>query len=187
VLGDRADHVHVGGRRARVLAGDVAPAQAVDEASERLHEHAAVGDRTLRVGPDDRLAAAVRQPGERGLVGHAAREAHDVHDRFVARLVRVHARAADGGTQARVVDGHGGAQVRLLVVQHMHFARAHLRRDLEYAHQDLPLSGQSAHYLSDLGCRSQGKCSINTLYWRRDASAVLTRIGNVTRHFCTFQ
>jgi hypothetical protein len=137
VLGHAADDVHVGGRGARVLAGDVATAQAIDEATERLHEHAPVGDRTLGVAPDDRLAAAVGQAGQRGLVGHAARQAHDVQDRFVARVVREHARAAHGRTQAGVVDGHGRAKVRLLIVEHVHLARTHLRRDLEYAHQSL--------------------------------------------------
>ena len=81
------DVVHVLGVGPDVAGGEVA-------AVERLHE-AAVGPQQRlglelgRVADDDGLAAAEVEPGQRGLVGHAAREVEDVDDRVVGGGVGV--------------------------------------------------------------------------------------------------
>jgi hypothetical protein len=109
VLGDGADELHVLEPGARVLGGDVVPAEVVDEARERQEDGGAIEVRVRR--PDeDRLPAAVRQVGERGLVGHAARQAQGVDQRVLVLGVWQEAAAAERRPQAGVVDGDDRAQ-----------------------------------------------------------------------------
>ena len=69
----------------------------------------------LRRADDDALAAAVREPGERGLVRHAAREPERVDDRRLFGVVVEEAAAAERGAEPRVVDGDDRAQAGGLV------------------------------------------------------------------------
>jgi hypothetical protein len=78
------------------------------------------------------------------LVGHAACEADHVHDRFVAGLVRVHARAADRRAKARVVNRDRRAQLGVLVEEGVDFTRTVLRDHVEDAHWAPLLSGCDA-------------------------------------------
>ena len=57
------------------------------------------------------------EAGERGLVGHAAREAERVDERVLVGLVREEATAAERGTEPRVVDGDDGLEAGVLVWQ----------------------------------------------------------------------
>ena len=75
----RADEVHVGGRRADVLGGDVAPVELLHQPPER--EHHRLGPVERRIADDDRLAAAEVEAGERGLGGHRPPEPDRVVDR----------------------------------------------------------------------------------------------------------
>ena len=99
----RGDDVHVGGRGADVLGGDVAPAERIDKAPEGAHEVGALV--APGVAEDDRLAAADGQAGDGRLVGHAARQAQGVGQRLVVRCIVPHAAPAKGRAEARVVDG----------------------------------------------------------------------------------
>ena len=98
----RADDLHVLEAGAAVLGGDVVAAEVLDELAERAEQRHAI-EALLR--PDeDALAAAVREAGERGLVGHAAREAERVDDRGFVGVVLDEAAAAERGPEPRVVD-----------------------------------------------------------------------------------
>ena len=98
VRGDGAHDVHVLGRGPRVLAGQVGAVQLINEAAERLEVGGAVKARLVDGGggPDDRLAAAVGEAGDRGLVAHGAGQASDIVDGLLLVLVDTHAAAADG-------------------------------------------------------------------------------------------
>jgi hypothetical protein len=58
----------------------------------------------LRVGDDDRLAAAEVEAGHGTLVGHPARKAQHVAQRGIGVLVLPHAGAAERGAERGVVD-----------------------------------------------------------------------------------
>ena len=93
------DVVHVRRARADVLRGDVAAAEALDEAAVRAEDHLAIG--RLVVADDDRLAAAEVQAGDGVLVRHAAREAQRVDDRLLVGRVVPEARAAERRAERR--------------------------------------------------------------------------------------
>ena len=137
VLGGGAHDVHVRRRRSRVFGRDVAAAEVVDEAAERAEERGALVGGPLaeiRRRHDDRLAAAVREARDRGLVGHSLRQARDVVDGVRFRLVVADARAADGRPEPRRVDAHQRAQPRGGVVSEMQLAVAQLGKGLENVH-----------------------------------------------------
>ena len=101
-----------------VLGGDVAAAQTFDGLGKGL-EH---GLGLLRgIGNDNALAAAVRQTGDRVLVGHTAGKTQNVKQSSVVGFIRIQTAAADGGTQIGVVDSDNGLQTGLFVVDKQHF------------------------------------------------------------------
>ena len=157
--GRRAYDVHVARRRARVLGGDVAPAQVVDEGAERAEQRGAlVGRPLLQIGRrhDHRLAAAVRQLGDGGLVGHDLREARDVVDGVGLALVITDAAAADGGTEPRRMNADQRTQPGGRVVTEVQLAVAQPRKRLENIH--VTASFERPLGYNDLGSRRQRKC-----------------------------
>ena len=71
------ERVHVGGRRTDVLGREVATAEIVDRAAERLQELGRA--RAIGLGPlHHGLAPALVQTGDRGLVRHGLRQAERV-------------------------------------------------------------------------------------------------------------
>ena len=86
--------VHVGRAGAHVFRRDVATAERIDEATVRAEHHLALGGAV--VADDHGLAAAEVQPGNRVLVGHAARQSQGVDDRLFVAGVVPEARAAEG-------------------------------------------------------------------------------------------
>ena len=116
----RADHLHVLEAGAAVLGGDVVATEVVDELAERAEERDAV---EVLLGADEHaLAAAVREAGERRLVGHAAGEAERVDERLLVRVVREEATTTERGSEPRVVDGDDGLQAGRLVVLEVNLA-----------------------------------------------------------------
>ena len=95
VLGLRADDLHVLEAGAAVLGGDVVTAHVLDEATERAEERDAI---EVLLRPDeDALAAAVREAGERSLVGHAARQTERIDERVFVGVVRQKTTATERG------------------------------------------------------------------------------------------
>ncbi|MNE03299.1 hypothetical protein D3C80_957950 [compost metagenome] len=114
VAGAPGHQLHLGHPGAGVGGADVAPAEAVDQRAHRLEQRRALA--AVRVADDHRLAAAQWQVGQRRLVGHAARQAQHVAQRFLVAGVGPHAAAAEGRTQGGVVDGDDGLEAAGLVV-----------------------------------------------------------------------
>ena len=85
-----------------------------DEATVRVEDRLALAHAV--VADDDRLAAAERQPRERVLVGHAARQAQRVGDGLSHARVIPETRAADRGAENGAVDGDDAAIIRPLVL-----------------------------------------------------------------------
>ena len=120
VLGHRADDLHVLEARAAVLGGDVVAAQVLDELAERAEHRDAV---EVRLRPDeDALAAAVREPRERGLVRHPAREPEGVDERRLLGVVLEEPAPAERGAKPRVVDRDDRLEARRLVEAEVDFA-----------------------------------------------------------------
>ncbi|MNC28277.1 hypothetical protein D3C75_764760 [compost metagenome] len=117
VAGVAGDAVHVGAGGAAVHRGDVAAAELVDETTEGLEQRLAAGQ--LRRADDHRLAAAEGQAGQRGLVAHAAGQAHGVARRALLVGIGQIATAAEGRTEVGVVNGDDRAQPRLRVAGQM--------------------------------------------------------------------
>jgi hypothetical protein len=107
--------VHVSGRSADVLGGDVGALEAVDHARRRLEP------RVAQLGPavvdHHRLAAAEVQAGCRRLQRHRAAEPHHVLKRLAqAARVALQAHAAEGRAQHRGMHRDDEAQPRFLVL-----------------------------------------------------------------------
>ena len=102
VFGLHADVFHVVRRRAHVFRGDVAAVQRVDRSAVRTEDHLTV--RLAVVPPDDGLAAAEIEAGDRCLVGHPARESERVDDRLTIVPVVPVAGAAKRRPHRGVVD-----------------------------------------------------------------------------------
>ena len=98
VLRHGAEHFHVLEAGAAVLGGDVVAAEVVDEAAERA-EHRDAIEVLLRTN-EHALAAAVREPGKRGLVRHAAREPERVDERGLVGVVLQEAATAERRAEA---------------------------------------------------------------------------------------
>ena len=97
VLGAGGDDLHVRLAGADVLGGQVVAAERVDGVAEVLqHGLPALGREHGLVGAqhDHALAAAERQPGDRGLEGHRARQPQHVADRGAGVVVGPHPAAA---------------------------------------------------------------------------------------------
>ena len=62
---------------------------------------------------DDGLAAAVVEPADRGLVGHATCQAHGVTERVISRVVLDEATAPDGRTSLEAVNRDDRVQPEL--------------------------------------------------------------------------
>ncbi len=122
-----ADDLHVLEAGAAVLGGDVVAAQVVDEPPNARNSADAV---EVLLGPDDdALAAAVGEPGERGLVGHAAREPERVDVRGLVGVVLDEPTAAERRAEPRVVDRDDRLELRGLVELEVNFAEV-IRREL---------------------------------------------------------
>src|SRR5690606_279964 len=83
--GSRADDLHVLEARAAVLGGDVPAPQVLDEPAEGAEQPGAI--ELLPRLDDDALATSVREPGDGGLVGHAAREPERIDQRLLLGVV----------------------------------------------------------------------------------------------------
>ena len=106
------------------------------EPRERAEERAAI---ELGARADDhRLAAAVGDPGERGLVRHPAREAQRVDERLPFAVVVDEAAAAERRPQARIVDGDDRAQAARGVALEVDLAVIVVRQLFEDAHGAQP-------------------------------------------------
>jgi len=113
-----AHDIHVGDVGAHVGGRDVPASQALHEPSERAQQRLVLVRRG--VADDDCLAAAVVQPAQCVLVGHGAREAKNILEGGLLRLIRVEAGATQCRPQGRGVDADDGAQACGLVVAEHH-------------------------------------------------------------------
>ena len=91
-----------------VLAGDVDPAEPVDEPPQGAEQHLAL--LAPRVADDHALAAPQVHPRGGVLVGHAPREPERVFDGVHLGRVRPHPGAPGGRAEGGVVDGDDGPQ-----------------------------------------------------------------------------
>jgi hypothetical protein len=115
---DLAHRGHVAHRGADIVGGDVAAAERMNETGHRRDQGRGLVPR--RIADDDRLAAAEGQPGQRRLVGHAARQPQHVAQRLVLGGVGKHPAAAEGRAQPGVVDGDDGPQPAGRIVAENH-------------------------------------------------------------------
>ena len=106
--GLQRDGVHVGDVGPDVLGGDVAAAEALDEAAVGAQQ--GLGLDPLGVAEDDRLAPAEVEPGHGRLVAHALGQPEDVGERVVLGGVGVEAGAAQGRAEGGRVDGDDGLE-----------------------------------------------------------------------------
>jgi hypothetical protein len=106
--GLHGDHVHVGAVGADVLGGDVAAAEALDEAAVRAQQR--LGLDPLGIADDDRLAAAEVEAGGGRLVAHAPGQPQDVGERVALGPVGVEAGAAERWAEGGRVDGDDGLE-----------------------------------------------------------------------------
>ena len=118
VAGALGHDLHLGHAGAGVGRGDVAPAELVDEVAHGLEQRLALA--AARVADDHRLAAAQRQARQRGLVGHAARQAQHVAQGLLVAGVVPHAAAAEGRAEGGVVHGDDGLEAAGRVVAEDH-------------------------------------------------------------------
>ena len=96
--------LHVGRCRTDVLGREVATAELVDRLPERAQHRFRVR-RVRMIEQDDRLAAALVQPGDRGLVRHRFGKPQHIGHRVGFGRVGPEADAAERRTQRRRVDG----------------------------------------------------------------------------------
>ena len=144
VAGHAADHLHVLDRGAAVLGGDVVAAQVVDELTERAEQRGAI---EAALGLDQhRLAAAVVEAGQGGLVGHAAGQPQRVDERVALAVVVDEAAAAQRGAQTGVVDRDDGLKSAGLVALEVDLAIAVLGQQIEDSHGRLiTRAGRTRH------------------------------------------
>ena len=129
MVGLQLDVLHVRGRGADVLGGDVAAVERLDEAAVRPEERLPVLPPV--VTDDDRLPAAEIDAGHGGLVGHPPGEPQRVGDRLVGVLVLPEAGAAQRRAEGGVVDRDDPVvaarrivgQEKLLVTERAHASR----------------------------------------------------------------
>jgi hypothetical protein len=111
VASNGTDDFHILKAGAAVLGGDVMPSEVIDEAPERTEEGRTIEmliDRTHQ----DSLSAAMRQPRERRLVRHPAREPQSIDERLLVARIRKEAATAEGRPQACVMNGDDGPETR---------------------------------------------------------------------------
>jgi len=135
VLGLARQHGRVAPVDAHVGAGVEAPIEPIEELRVREQQVTRFVARGISV--DHRFPTAAGHVGQHGLVGHRARQAQRIDDRRVEALVEAHARAADCGTQRRVVYGDDDAQARLGVLCYQDLLVPQLLCQLECAHASL--------------------------------------------------
>ena len=116
--GDRADQIHVGLGRADVLGGDVATAEAIDEA--RVGPDQLVAPQDGGIADDHRLAPALIEAGGGVLVGHPPGETADVDEGGLLVGEGVEPHAPEARTEHRGVERHDGAQPAGRVVAEGH-------------------------------------------------------------------
>ena len=87
---------------AHVVGGDVAAAEALDDATHRVKQRRCLV--AARVSDHHRFAAAKGQFADRRLVGHAAREAQHVGHRVLFAGIRIHAAATERRAERGIVD-----------------------------------------------------------------------------------
>ena len=129
VLRLHVHEVHVGRAGANIFGRDVATAERIHEPAVCAEEHLALGRAAI---PDDhRLAATEVEPCDGVLVRHAAREAQRVDDRLFVIRILPEARAAEGGTERRVMDRDDAAIPARFVVAHDDLLVAHFGHGVE--------------------------------------------------------
>jgi hypothetical protein len=106
--------IHVVDVRADVARGVVAPAERLDHPAVRAQQWFALD--LFGVAPDDGLAAAEVEAGDRILVRHTAGQFEDVVQRGFFGLVRVEPGAAEGWTERGRVDADDGAEAGWFVL-----------------------------------------------------------------------
>ena len=116
MLGFAPDELHVRGAGPHVFRRDVAAGQGFHMPSVRAEDRLPVV--RVRIADDDALPAPEIQPGDGGLVGHAARQPEHVDQRFEIVLVAPHPSPAQGGAEHRVVDGDDAAIPGIGILPH---------------------------------------------------------------------
>ena len=132
-VGLLADDLHVVDVRAEVLGDDEPPAQCSDVPSQHAQQRFALAG--LGIADQHGFAATQVQTGDRGLVGHAARQPQRIAQRLILRRIGPHAQAAEGGAEDRVVDRDDAAQAERLVVPPDNLLVGGLAQQLEHAHR----------------------------------------------------
>ena len=99
---------------AGVGGGDIAPAEAFDKITHGLEQRRALAG--MRGADDYRFTATQRQVGQGRFVGHAARKAQHIAQRFIVIGVGPHAATAEGRAEVAVVNGNNRLQAAGLVV-----------------------------------------------------------------------
>src|SRR4029450_14002228 len=119
------EHVHVGDVGPDVLGGDVAAAEALDEAAVGAQQ--GLGLDALGVADDDRLAPAEVEPGHGRLVAHAPGQPEDVGQGVVLRGVGIEAGATERRAEGGRMDGDDGLQAggRVVVVDDLFVLATH--------------------------------------------------------------
>ena len=102
------DNLHVVGRDADVLGGEIGSGQPLHLPAEGAQQLGRL--LAARVGDDHRLAAAEVEAGERVLVGHAARQAQRVGQRLAARGIGPHPAAAERRAEPGVMHRDDGLE-----------------------------------------------------------------------------
>ena len=97
---------------AGILGHHVLATQAIDEAAHGLDQRRALV--VARVADDHAFAAALRQPGQGRLVGHAARQPQHIGEGLGVGGVGPHAAAAQALAEAGAVHGDDAAAPRVL-------------------------------------------------------------------------
>ena len=158
VARDLAHDGKIGQRGADIVGRDVAAALALDHAAHGAEQLGRLV--AARVGQHHRLAAAIGQLADGGLVGHAPRQPQRIGQSLGRVGVRVHPAAAEGRAEPGVVQRHDGLQAGRRVVRMEHGLVAVILRVRE--HPALPAEARSP----TPGCRDR-PAGRRSPRWRR--------------------
>lgn len=137
VPGHFSHDTHVGHTGSGILGHDIGAIEPLDRTPHRADQFGRLV--LARIADDHALAAALRQSGQRRLVGHATRQSQHISQRFVLTAVRPHAAAAESGAEMGAVHGDDPTQTDGGVMAIAHGLVVIEFRVLEQRHERGPL------------------------------------------------